>query len=91
MDTFQWIIRSIAILFFMSITLDVALACSPPKKDTTKGDTTKGDGFQCTGKYGELQCNEEKWCYSDDQKCNGKKDCPDGTDEDNHHCGNILY
>ena len=81
MDTFQWIIRSIAILFFMSITLDVALACSPPK----------GGGFQCTGEYGELQCNVEKWCYDEDQKCNGNNDCPDGSDEDIHHCGNILY
>ena len=87
METLEWIMRSIAILFFMSLAMDTAVACSGG------GESTQGQikAFQCTGTYGELQCNNEKWCYSEAQRCNDVKDCPDGSDEDIHHCGKILY
>ena len=40
--------------------------------------------------YGEFLCNDLKGCYKEDEKCNNKKDCSDGSDEDNHHCGKVT-
>ena len=52
-----------------------------------------GNVFGCSGggcPYGEFECNDGKSCYTEDQKCDNKKDCADNTDEDEHHCGNFL-
>ena len=49
--------------------------------------------------YNEFVCTDGKKCYTQAEKCNGKNDCYDGSDEDHHHCGkfdpieiiNILF
>ena len=38
----------------------------------------------CT--YGDNQCNDGG-CFTDTQKCDGTRNCGDGSDEDIHHCG----
>ena len=40
---------------------------------------------------GTHECNDGSGCYTDDQQCNDVRDCNDGSDEDNHHCGKLNY
>ena len=54
------------------------------------------DGF--SGRYlrklsvscdpGTHECNDGSGCYTNEQQCNDVTDCNDGSDEDEHHCGN---
>ena len=64
-------------------------ACSGSSPDERKQDKNYigRSLFNCT--YGDYQCNDGG-CYTNEQKCDGVPDCNDGSDEDNHHCGNAL-
>ena len=49
-----------------------------------------GGGSTDDCEYGKLSCDDGKKCYTEEQKCNGNKDCDDNSDEDNHHCGTVV-
>ena len=55
------------------------------------GSKQNGVGGSGTCKYSEFECNDNSGCYTDAEKCDGRKDCTDGSDEDSHHCGTIPY
>ena len=40
--------------------------------------------------YGDYPCDDGKKCYTEEQRCDDRKDCDDNSDEDNHHCGIFL-
>ena len=77
MAALQWIQRSIVALLVLSVIIGNVLGCSG------------GSGGGCP--YGEFECNDGKSCYTEDQKCDNKRNCADNTDEDEHHCGNFKF
>ena len=71
-----------------SLTQDRVWACSSSTKEQDVANKNKKRIFDhCT--YGDNQCNDGG-CFTDAQKCDGISDCGDGSDEDIHHCGNVI-
>ena len=82
MSTLRYIQRFIVILLILSVIIGSTLGCSGGEKSMAEED-------KCP--YGEFECNDGKSCYTEDQKCDNKRNCADNTDEDEHHCGNIKF
>ena len=79
----------LSFLLIHSFIQAMVQACSGSSPDERKQDKNYigRSLFNCT--YGDYQCNDGG-CYTNEQKCDGVPDCNDGSDEDNHHCGNAL-
>ena len=84
----------LSLLLFHSLTQNWVQACSSSSRDERAGGEKNNYGnnvgrslFNCT--YGDYQCNDGG-CYTNEEKCDGIPDCNDGSDEDNHHCGNAF-
>ena len=86
----------LTISFILSLTYEIALSCSGSSSNEKEPDAKSKDASNIFGRtslnctYGHFECNGGG-CYSKEQKCDGNVDCDDGSDEDNHHCGNILF
>ena len=80
----------LSLLLIHSFIQDGVQACSGSSPDERKQDKDHmgRSSFNCT--YGNYQCNDGG-CYTNEQKCDGILDCNDGSDEDNHHCGNAVF
>ena len=82
MSTLSYIQRFIVILLILSVIIGSTLGCSG-------GGKSMAEEGKCP--YGEFECNDGKSCYTEDQKCDNKRNCADNTDEDEHHCGNFKF
>ena len=90
MSTLSYIQRFIVILLILSVIIGSTLGCSgggTMSSSTTPPSVVEEE--KCP--YGEFECNDGKSCYTEDQKCDNKRNCADNTDEDEHHCGNFKF
>ena len=82
-DSLGPVVATSIFIFLVTIDKGVVLGCSGGP------EVLEPSSFNCS-KYGEHPCDDEKGCYSEDQRCDGKNDCLDKSDEDHHHCGSLM-